>query len=574
MNQEQRVFQEKLWRGHSAHTGAALLIFLIILILGMSSLLLSQLNDRTTLILEEQAHTTKALIQAKEALLGYAANYYDALDSNGVPFREYGFLPCTDEEVRDTANNNEEGQEDGNCAGQDESSLGRLPWKTLGIPPLRDGTGECLWYAISGPYKNGSSAKTEMLNEDTNGLFEVSTDPNYVLGSIPPKDRVVAVVIAPGRILAGQQRNAETGTELCGGNYTPSNYLDNYSSLPSKEVARFISTQGGDSNSLVNDRIISITREELWQFIRKRTDFLNNMRCLTEIASVCVGNYGRDVTGVHYLPWPAPIDLDDYNKELSYSDYRNYQDNASTSAVLGRLPNEVGDSNSTSSVTKNNIITECNFTKVSSSQLTRCPDLQLIISCNPDEYAECQTKLAINPEDSCKDTQISGCEGNNSVRNFLKLWKNWKDHLFYAAAKMHLPDNVDISYASCQRDPGTPLEHCCSSSETPSETAGTTCTSKNISCDKCIKEETQIGTNTETNFYPAVVLFAGEPLPSQFRNAPPPPGEIDTKNRVWNYLDNNQWGNNTFTIVKKDTTLLEPTNLNEDINDIMSWVSW
>jgi hypothetical protein len=31
--------------------------------------------------------------------------------------------------------------------------LGRLPWKTLGLPDLRDGHGERLWYAVSTKYK-------------------------------------------------------------------------------------------------------------------------------------------------------------------------------------------------------------------------------------------------------------------------------------------------------------------------------------------------------------------------------------------------------------------------------------
>ena len=38
--------------------------------------------------------------------------------------------------------------------------MGRLPWKTLGLDALKAGPGECLWYAVSGTYKNSPNGVT------------------------------------------------------------------------------------------------------------------------------------------------------------------------------------------------------------------------------------------------------------------------------------------------------------------------------------------------------------------------------------------------------------------------------
>jgi hypothetical protein len=38
--------------------------------------------------------------------------------------------------------------------------MGRLPRKTPGLDALKDGSGECLWYAVSGTYKNSLNGVT------------------------------------------------------------------------------------------------------------------------------------------------------------------------------------------------------------------------------------------------------------------------------------------------------------------------------------------------------------------------------------------------------------------------------
>jgi len=106
-----------------------------------------------------QAQTVKALAQAKAALIGFAATYADDPDHKGQP---QGYLPCPDIDG--------DGSSDAACSNRDKTVLGRFPWRTLGLPPLRDGSGECLWYVVSGTYKD---APKNILTSDTDGQLVV-----------------------------------------------------------------------------------------------------------------------------------------------------------------------------------------------------------------------------------------------------------------------------------------------------------------------------------------------------------------------------------------------------------------
>ena len=73
--------------------------------------------------------TILALAKAREALLGYAATYRDT-----HPAESFGYFPCPD------MGTGTEGQAASACGGTDITVIGRLPWKTLDLPPLRDTT--------------------------------------------------------------------------------------------------------------------------------------------------------------------------------------------------------------------------------------------------------------------------------------------------------------------------------------------------------------------------------------------------------------------------------------------------
>ena len=209
-----------------SQNGAALILFMTIMVLGISALLLSELNTNTDLMLENQEQTAKVLIEAKEALIAFAEIY--AQTHSGQP---QGYLPCPDYDG--------DGDADPICPTgtntENKNVIGRLPWKTLGLPPLRDGSGECLWYAVSGTYKDNSK---QPLTSDTNGLFIVeNANGNKIAGS-SPENQAIAIIFAPGKILKDQKRGFTPNQKTeCGSTQNGSapddinkvgNYLDNY----------------------------------------------------------------------------------------------------------------------------------------------------------------------------------------------------------------------------------------------------------------------------------------------------------------------------------------------------------
>src|SRR5665811_252116 len=203
--------------GRGGQRGAALLIMLVILVVGIAAVLVNSLTSSTVKI-ARQEKTAAALAQAKDALIGYAITYGDT-HSGKVP----GYLPCPDTDGNNGLQSEGVGEySTSTCnsnpsSNQDVSVIGRLPWITLDVSTLRDGDGECLWYAVSGTYKN--NPPTGLMNWDTEGQFQAYAPDGTLLSS-----QVVAVIFAPGAPLSGQNRSPDGTAPICGGNYTASSY--------------------------------------------------------------------------------------------------------------------------------------------------------------------------------------------------------------------------------------------------------------------------------------------------------------------------------------------------------------
>ncbi|PCJ85222.1 MAG: hypothetical protein COA54_11765 [Thiotrichaceae bacterium] len=402
--------------------GIVLLGFVIFIIMGVLAYFLNTLS--VVEIKQKQLEvTTKALQQAKQALIAYALVYGD-MDSDGdgnVDYPgEYGFLPCPD------YNDNvavPEGREDQfQCGEQDEPKIGFFPWNSLGVKALKDSSGTCLLYAVSGAYKNETDPdpkKTMMLNEDTNGMFQIVNQAGVILQGVNPEDRIVAIVFAPGKALDGQIRNNTPGT-FCGRDYVNySAYLDldvvgltNNSDVSAGAVSidQFIHATAqsiADTNpNPYNDRFVTITREEIWSAIRARSDFSRKMTNLTEALALCLERYAATNTD-NQLPWPAPLELDDYRVNENYDDHVD-----ETPGYAGRFPFIIDHSRA---LTGN----------------AGSDELFDNASCN---------NIFVSSGDNV-DLQTVGSE-------YRRLWENWKDHFFYVVSKDYAPDSSD-SPASC-----------------------------------------------------------------------------------------------------------------------------
>ena len=223
---------------HKQQSGAVLLAFMLILITGTSYLLLNRLNDYSTYARDTE--TQIALLEAKKALLSYAMNYPEI---NEKPERGPGYLPCPDQ--------NEDGETESNCSvnAGNGTTLGRLPFKTLGLSDLRDSSGEQLWYAVSQSFKYNQPSN-HILNSETTGTI-----------SVDGLSDIVAVIIAPGDPISGQ--DDRPGTDR-------SDYLEDVNA--NNDAATFATSAAGE----FNDRVITITRQEMMAVVEQRV--INEIR--------------------------------------------------------------------------------------------------------------------------------------------------------------------------------------------------------------------------------------------------------------------------------------------------------
>lgn len=256
--------------------GGALLVMLMIASIATAYLLVSTLTA-TRQKLERDEVTAKALAQAKEALIGFAATYRD---QPGHASQVFGYLPCPDTD--------NDGDPNPPCGGTDVSVIGRLPWKTLGLPALRDSAAECLWYAVSGRHKD--NAPTPTLNWDTVGQFTLQDASGATLSAGGAHGSAVAVVFAP-RGVTGAQTRTTLGNE-CGGNNIVANYLEGITLLPGAGAISTLTLGNAASVSAGtnNDVGQTITPGEIFDRIHKRGDFKEDVNTLLNDFEACLNS--------------------------------------------------------------------------------------------------------------------------------------------------------------------------------------------------------------------------------------------------------------------------------------------
>lgn len=452
--------------------GAVLLWWL----LGLAMVSMALLSTNPTSFRRDA--TGDALATAKTALLGYAAGYPE-FHLKGNPLRSVfvpGHLPCPNLE-----NTNNLGQESPQCQTQGITTLGRLPWTTLGTSPLRDQHGECLWLMVSGDYKN--NPKADLLNRDTPGRILIQSEQAGQFTTLA--EDVVAVIIAPGPPLIGQARSFQTNT-LCDGPMDASQYLDahqqGHNAIPSAEVdgtTLLITTAPASS---VNDRMVWITRQELWEWVQQRTDLrderalfdtqhlITQTPALTQRIASCLRQWALNwQAGTAQTPqapllrllWAAPLQIN----TAAPNTFKNDRFNDQKNLLAGRMPIHIWDSH---------------------RDTNQQSSLAGIAGCTDSDKSACRLFRI----DNCPD--LLPVAGHPTTTDSPDGWLDkWKDHLFYAVAPNFRPDK-------------TPSEGCAIS-------AG--CLSVN------------------GRHYAAIVLYAGPPLAGQQRL------RTADKMQVSNYLE-------------------------------------
>jgi hypothetical protein len=292
--------------GPGRQHGAALMIMLVILVVGAAAILVSSLTSSALKNARDNT-TAEALAQAKDALVGYAVSV--DLTSSARP----GDLPCPDtnnDGIAETSCGNASGS-----TGQTQR-IGRLPWKTLGLPDLRDGSGERLWYAVSNNFKNNTrttctnSNLSGCLNSDTPGTISVFASDGTQLNDGSGNNGAVAIIIAPGDVLTRQGGTLQDRSGA--GINNASNYLDIATvGGNTKDNANFTdgsSTNGfiqglikdSNGNTIVNDRLLVIKQDDIIFPLQKRVA-AEVKNCLVEYAAMPQNQGPPPNQG--YYPW-------------------------------------------------------------------------------------------------------------------------------------------------------------------------------------------------------------------------------------------------------------------------------
>ncbi|MCX7173915.1 MAG: hypothetical protein NT159_08310 [Proteobacteria bacterium] len=265
-------------RGDQRQRGFALLITLVIVVMGSLFVVTSQLEFASRKYSRDEANL-KSLTLAKDALIGWAINYRDRNNAVAANTPVFGYLPCPDSLTGD-------GSVTFNCSAANLAAVGLLPYQALGLPDLRDADGNCLWYAVSGTFKNDLMATSTLMNWDAQGQFQILDSSGNTLAA--PNDAnggAAAVIIAPGAPLATQDRNGTGPAQSQPCNVNPANqqalssYLDGGYTFATFAVTgannTITLTQGTRGSSTNNDLLVWITPKEIFDLIKKRSDFTN-----------------------------------------------------------------------------------------------------------------------------------------------------------------------------------------------------------------------------------------------------------------------------------------------------------
>ena len=207
-----------------------MLILMLIGVIVAVSLLLNRFNSRSTATRNQETMQTLAL--AKEALIGWSA----------ARATTPGMFPCPENPLL-IGDPDSEGSAQIGCGNLIQ--VGRLPWRTLGLPQLRDDAGEPLWYALSPGFRTPPP-----INGNTPAQLTVDGVANSA----------VAIIFSPGAPLAGQNRPLPTALSPP----VVAQYLDGSNN---SGTGLFITTGSPD---LFNDRMVIITHRDLFNAVNRR----------------------------------------------------------------------------------------------------------------------------------------------------------------------------------------------------------------------------------------------------------------------------------------------------------------
>lgn len=205
--------------------GAVLILLFVGLIMASATVIIAGLNNRSPQQ-QDDIRVRRGLQQAKMEMLAYAALYSDFNTGRGP-----GRLPCPDFD------------NDGLMDCDTSNFLGRLP---TNMSRVDAGIDQQFWLAVDPVFQRKTVAPVA-INSTTTGTITLDSNP------------VIALLIAPGPIVAGQARISSANRT------TAANYLEG-GNATAPDFVTLNSALGLD----FNDRVLPIRRDELLTVITPR----------------------------------------------------------------------------------------------------------------------------------------------------------------------------------------------------------------------------------------------------------------------------------------------------------------
>jgi len=251
--------------------GLALLVLLALLGI-TATVLIMRITASAADTTDQDRNTARALGLAREALIARAAN----------DLTSPGSLPCPDLVTNiPGVNVPNDGIADLLSGPNCPSYVGRLPWKTLGLPDLRDGYGERLWYALSPNFRD--NFPTVSVNSETLGQFTVT--------GLTPANNVIAIVFSPGPALGSEQRDVANEN-------IATNYLEGSNGTPSPPASPNLNYVMLQPTGTFNDRLLIITSDMLFPNVERR---------VAREARACLDAFSKQPNANNRYPWAAPL---------------------------------------------------------------------------------------------------------------------------------------------------------------------------------------------------------------------------------------------------------------------------
>jgi len=452
---------------HRSQQGTLLMVAAILL-LGIAGLAFALEFAAAGSAAERERATQRALSQAREALIAYAADR--AVSAEVGP----GYLPCPDLD--------DDGWAESTCGSMTGDSgqaqrLGRLPWKTLGLADMRDADGERLWYAVSSKYKGllncaASRACIDMSPDAALGTISVRERSGALIhdGTVAEPYRAVeggavAVVIAPGAPLtrlnadgtdgARQRRDCAPGDCDLAGRCTteppqraahcdPANFLDSApasGAFAGEDNADFVDRNDAagrarNVNGFIHGPVVldggRVALNDRLAVISYRDVMPRVMARVAREVALCLRDYAaRPENGDRY-PWPAPVCAQTLADPAAA--WRG-----EAGAYFGRIP----DTPFAEAAARGMLERWWRAAPRTPEDFAGVPtrDQACHIAVAPDDAGERRTAPPPAPDD---EGETAGHAGN-------AWWTPWKPFVFYALARSHAPASAAVDCADPAR---------------------------------------------------------------------------------------------------------------------------